>query len=332
MNKVKLFDILDDGSEVFKISLVEEPAVNIGMVYLSKDEKPKYISLSTNDEKHMVYACALRCNYPIYRYDGENEYYIRFTQKSVENLSKKFMINGFQNSWSTDHETDVTGLSVVESWIVTDLEKDKSRALGMDSDIGIGDWIVGCYVDNDEVWGRIKNGEFSGFSVEAFVDLQEVNKFNKNHNDNMEINENFWSTMKNVLLEALGKDVEVKEEIVDEVIEEKIEEVVDETIEDTIEEVKEEEIVEDVVEETIEDVKEEEIVEEVKEEINVDEYINKINELEAKVAELVGVNAELSAQNEKLSKQPSINKVNVEASKSEDKPSFLDFASGRIKY
>lgn len=321
MNKVKLYEIDENESEIFKISLVEEPAVNLSLVALSKQkEKPKFIALSTNEEKRMVYSCALRCNYPIYRFDGENEYYIKFSPKAVENLSRKFMVNGFQNSWSTDHLEDVNGLSVVESWIVTDVNLDKTKALNMDADIGIGDWIVGCYVDNDEVWERVKNNEFGGFSVEALCNLNEINKFKKDNK--MEINETFWDKMKEILFEALGKKEELSVEEPNEEV--NVEDAVEDVIEETIEEVKEEEtIVDEVIEEP---------VEETKDEINVEEYINKINELEAKVAELVGVNAELSKQNAELSKQPSAEKVNIEASKSDNKPSFLDFASGRIKY
>lgn len=327
MNKVKLYDILDDESEIFKISLVEDPAVNIGMVYLSKDER-KFIPFSTNEEKHIVYACVLRSDYPIYRFDGENEYYIRFSKKAVENLSKKFMINGFQNEWSTNHQKDVKGLSVVESWIVTDVEKDKTRALNMDSDIGVGDWIVGCYVNNDEVWERIKQGEFNGFSVEAFVDLEEVKKFNK---DNNMKNESLLEEIKNIIQECFKTNFVKKEE------DEKEKEIDDTPTDETKDEEKKEkcEVVDEI---PTEEVPTEAIVEEVVdtvEEISVDpqkdlqEIIDALqDEVNALKDEIEG----LKKENEKLSKQPSVKKLNVEASSDKKFPSFLDFASGKIKY
>lgn len=317
MRKVKLYDIDDDESEVFKISLVDEPAVNIGMVYLSEDKpKSQYISLST-DEKHMIYACALRCNYPIYRYDGENEYYIRFSQKTVESLARKFMQNGFQNEWSTDHSNDVDGLTVVESWIVSDSNMDKTKALNMDSDIGVGDWIVGCYVDNDDVWERVKNGDFGGFSVEAFCNLEEVKKFSS-INMEKENNVSFLEEIKNIILEtfaSLKKDEE-KEEKCEEstVVEEEL------PTEEVVEEVPTEEIVEEVIT----------VVEEVSEEPQEDLQAI-IDALQEEVDALKNENEELKKSNEQLSKTPSVKKINVEASSEKKYPSFLDFASGRVR-
>lgn len=319
MEKIRLYEVDGEESEVFKISIVEEPAVDSTMVYLS--EQKKYISLES-DEKRMVYSCALRPNFPIYRYDEScGEYYIKFTKEAVEKLSRKFLTNGYQASWSVDHKTDVDGITVTESWLKTDMNYDKSIALGLDKDLPIGTWFVGAHISNDEVWASVKEGKWGGFSVEAFCDLVEVNKFNKISKEDMntemlesvEVNDSFWDKLKAIIADALGGDKETAEEVVEEAKEETVdeepkeEEMAAETTEMPTEEPKEEEIVEEVVEEVVAVV--EETSEDPKEDLQAI-----VDELQAKVDALATENEELKKANEKLSKQPSVKKVSVEAS------------------
>lgn len=302
MGKIRLFEIDGEESEVFKISIVDVPAVDSTMVYLS--EQKRYISLES-EEKRMVYSCALRPDFPIYRYsETDGEYYIKFTKEAIEKLSRKFLSNGYQSSWSIDHQTDVEGVVVTESWLKSDMDYDKSIALGLDKDLPIGSWFVGAHISNDEVWESVKEGKWGGFSVEAFVDLIEVNKFNKIEKDNMEVNETFWSQMKQIICEALKPNKE--EEIVEETVELE-EETVEEEETPIAEEPQGEELVEEVVEEVVA------VVEEASEEPK-DDLQAIVDELQAKVDALVAENEELKKTNEKLSKQPSVNKVNVEAS------------------
>ena len=59
------------------------------------------------------------------------------------------------------------GLSLVESWIIEDSEKDKSRAYGLEHPVGT--WMVSMKVNNDEIWeGYVKEGKVKGFSIEGW--------------------------------------------------------------------------------------------------------------------------------------------------------------------
>ena len=181
------------------ISVVESPAIEEDFVAL-KDEQPK-IELKTIDkEKRILMGAALIPNKPIYRRNGEDEYYIYFSQDTVRKASELFFINGNQNKATLEHQIDITGLSVVESWIIEG-EQDKSKMYGMN--LPVGTWMVSMKVHNDEIWNDyVKNGRVKGFSIEGyFVDKVEASK-----QDPEELEaQSKLDNIKNVILEAIGK-------------------------------------------------------------------------------------------------------------------------------
>lgn len=171
--KIKKYYVNPENSNLLAMSVVESPAVESNFVYFSKQKVDKFIALENND-KHMLYGCALRPDFPIYRNDGDEEYYLEFSKDAVERLSRDFMINGFQSNFTEAHKKEVDGISITESWLKVDMEKDKSIALGLDADLPLGSWFVGGYCNNAEVWQKVKNGEYKGFSVEAIVNVDEM--------------------------------------------------------------------------------------------------------------------------------------------------------------
>ena len=153
------------------ISIVEAPAIEEDFVALKEQER---VELKTMDEdKRLLLGAALVPNKPIYRRSGDDEYYIYFSQDTVRKASELFFINGNQNKATLEHQIDITGLSVVESWIIEG-EQDKSKLYGMD--LPVGTWMVSMKVHNDEVWNDyVKEGKVKGFSIEGyFVDKVEA--------------------------------------------------------------------------------------------------------------------------------------------------------------
>lgn len=206
-NKIKRVKV-GINSETDAISLVTEPAIESDFVFLSKDKAIVKEAFS-NDEKHMVYGAVLRPDFPIYRNDGENEYYLEFTSESIERMARDYMMNYRQGNVTIQHEEYANEVFMVESWIKQDMDKDKSVSVGLDKSLPIGTWFCGFYVNNNDVWERIKSGELKGFSVEAMIDLEDFAKVKKE--DEFEMNESFWSKLKSIVNEALGKKEEKME-------------------------------------------------------------------------------------------------------------------------
>lgn len=207
VKKIKKYKVGID-SETEAISMVTEPAIESDFVFLSKDKAIVKEAFS-NDEKHMVYGAVLRPDFPIYRNDGENEYYLEFTSESIERMARDYMMNYRQWNVTIQHEEYANEVFMVESWIKQDMDKDKSVSVGLDKSLPIGTWFCGFYVNNNDVWERIKSGELKGFSVEAMIDLEDFAKVKKE--DEFEMNESFWSKLKSIVNEALGKKEEKME-------------------------------------------------------------------------------------------------------------------------
>ena len=168
--------LIDEGSlqaGIQAISVVESPAIEEDFVALKEEAR---VELKTIDkEKRLLMGAALIPNKPIYRRNGEDEYYIYFSQDTVRKASELFFINGNQNKATLEHQMDVQGTSVVESWIIEG-EQDKSRMYGME--LPVGTWMVSMKILNDELWeGYVKSGKVKGFSIEGyFVDKVEASK------------------------------------------------------------------------------------------------------------------------------------------------------------
>ena len=176
---MNMFELLIDEESlqagIQAISIVSAPAIEEDFVALKSNEQPKVELKTIDKEKRILMGAALIPNKPIYRRNGEDEYYIYFSQDTVRKASELFFINGNQNKATLEHQMDVQGTSVVESWIIEG-EQDKSRMYGMD--LPVGTWMVSMKILNDELWeGYVKSGKVKGFSIEGyFVDKVEASK------------------------------------------------------------------------------------------------------------------------------------------------------------
>ena len=204
-------------SETYAISLVESPAIEETLVAL-EEQKPIKVQLA-DEEKYMVYSAVLVPDKPIYRRNEDgDEFYIEFTKESIEKMSQEYLMNYRQNEITLDHATMANDITLVESWIKTDMYKDKSVAIGLSEDLPIGTWIAGLKVNQIDAWNRIKNGELKGFSVESMISLEEFSKQEQNDN-NMDITKTdemgFWNRMREILNEVFSNKKEDGVEPVD---------------------------------------------------------------------------------------------------------------------
>ena len=163
MDIVELFIDEEDAIGIEAISVVESPAIEEDFIALKNQE---FKLAEVDKEKRILMGAALIPNKPIYRRNEDNEYYIYFSRDTVRKASELFFINGNQNNSTLEHQVPLTGLSVVESWIV-ESEKDKTRHYNME--VPIGTWMVSMKVLNDEIWNDyVKTGKVKGFSIEGY--------------------------------------------------------------------------------------------------------------------------------------------------------------------
>ena len=168
MDTIELFineDNIKDGVEA--ISLVESPAIEENWVALNKH---KVEFKTVDEEKRIVVGLALVPDKEIYRRQGEHEFNIIFSKDTVKKASELYLKRLKNNNATLEHEKEIKGVSVIESWIVDDPKMDKSKLYGLNAVEGA--WVVTMKIDNDEVWNDVKGGKYLGFSIEGFFSDQ----------------------------------------------------------------------------------------------------------------------------------------------------------------
>ena len=166
-----IIDDKDETSGIDAVSVVSSPAIEENFIALNKHE----VELKKIDEeKRLLMGAALIPNKQIYRVnDKKEEYYIFFSVQTVRKASELFLKRSNQNNATYEHKNKLSGMSVVESWIIEDTKQDKSAKYGFE--LPVGTWMISMKVDNDEVWNDVKEGKVKGFSIEGyFADKYEM--------------------------------------------------------------------------------------------------------------------------------------------------------------
>lgn len=184
MNNIPVFEAYIDNIDcgIYKISLVDLPAVESDFVYFNKQDKVMKFNIE-NEEQRMVTGVIMRANFNIYRYDEEfGEYYIKYSPETIKIMAEKMMSDGTFNNINIMHMdgTDVEGVNMVELFI-KDTEKGINPA-NFD-DIENGSLFATYKINNDVIWDEIKNGTFRGFSLEGIFDIDKV-ELRKHNNNN----------------------------------------------------------------------------------------------------------------------------------------------------
>lgn len=148
------------------ISLVDMPAIEENFRLFGIEQL--YVFARMDQEKRVVSGPAMIPDKLIPRVNQKTGeiYDVYFTADDVEKTSQMFMQYQKQSSVNIQHEEFTKGVTVVESWIVTDPASDKSTAMGYE--LPAGTWMVSMKVEDPGVWELVKSGVVRGFSIEGF--------------------------------------------------------------------------------------------------------------------------------------------------------------------
>lgn len=93
--------------------------------------------------------------------DSQNEF---MTKEAVRETAYRFMYNNRNHQVDTDHDNELNGSIVVESFIARE----------GDPDFIADSWVVGVYVPDSDLWEKILNQELNGFSFEALEIIEDA--------------------------------------------------------------------------------------------------------------------------------------------------------------
>jgi len=241
-----------DGEDlgIEQIAFTDSPAVKVKGMAFSNVEKRFF----SDNLKYRVTAPAM-IPMEIYRRDDESgDYYVQFTEETIEQIYVKFMRDlQNRNVFNLEHDKEQSVPAyILESWIVENPKQDKAFTT-YNIEVPKGTLMLTAQVTDVDYYNELVKNEQVGFSIEGFLGMKlskHINRYNMNFPDGEHTIEGKIYVVKD------GEVTEIKdvvEEAMAEVTEEVTEEVAMEDTAVTEEEVVEEEVVEEeVVEEEVE--------------------------------------------------------------------------------
>ena len=168
--------VTDADTGMFKISLVDDPAVQSNFLAFDAAKRVPMYAVS-DEEKRLVLGVVMRADFPIFRRDtGFGEYYVLYKADQIRVMAEKYLAEGRQNAVNLMHEdgTDTDGVQMVQYFI-------KGKGINPDGfdEISDGSLFAEFHVVDDGIWAEIKAGTYKGFSLEGVFDLvpeQDVNE------------------------------------------------------------------------------------------------------------------------------------------------------------
>lgn len=202
---------------VYAISVVENPAMESQFIALSEQEKKESQSIKlaeVDDVKFLLAGVVLVPDRDVYRNQDGKEFNIRFSKDTIEEVANNFILEGYQGNSSLEHKDKLTGVSIVQSWVVKDVDNDTANAYGLPKeDIKEGSWIVLYKCDNKEVYNKALSGEIKGFSIDGLFSLEQVNlksEIEMTKEDLKNFKDEFFSLFKSELSKETTEKVDIK--------------------------------------------------------------------------------------------------------------------------
>ena len=173
---------------MFCISLVDDPAVESNFLAFSNDKEKEILTFSVNDEEQrIVTGLVMAANRPILRVYGDFVYYIMYDKDTINAMTERFLAAGFANNVDTMHNFEIEdGIYLRELYI-----KDTERGISPKGfeDVEEGSLFATYHIVNDEVWNKVKSGEFKGFSLAGVFQEVEMSKHEEPDETDVEENE-----------------------------------------------------------------------------------------------------------------------------------------------
>ena len=172
MDNLPLFDItLEDFEQgMYKISLVDKPAIEENFIYFNEVKK---IQMFSDQEKKEVVGPIMIPNKEILRFSPDmGYYYVRFTEETIQQIMYNYSKKGLFNAFGIDHAYDTEDVVMLEVWMK---ESDNDKSVDYGYNLPNGTVFVKAKIESDELFSAIKNGEVNGFSIEIKADIKPVN-------------------------------------------------------------------------------------------------------------------------------------------------------------
>lgn len=162
------------------VAFVDRPAIQRTFLAFRAAQAAPMAFTVASEERRIVSGPLMLADTPIYRRndyeDGTSEeFYVSFPPATIEAIVHKFFASRNQQNVNLMHDPalQVEGCTMFESFI-SDSRRGIAPMRGYE-DAPEGSWFGSFVVRNEDVWKSVKDGTFTGFSVEGlFTRVQET--------------------------------------------------------------------------------------------------------------------------------------------------------------
>jgi len=166
---MKLYELKveEDGvDEVFAISLVEAPAIEMDWIAFDKEE---VMFASVDKDQQMLIGPILIPDKKILRVDGEGQpYHVFLTKDTIKTVAQNYLMKKYTDKATLEHDKSIKGVHLVESWI-KEGKLDKSSRYGLN--VPEGTWMGMFKISDNNLWNDyVKTGKVKGFSIEGLFE------------------------------------------------------------------------------------------------------------------------------------------------------------------
>lgn len=160
----------EEGTGMFVVSLVDEPAVEVEWQLFSTVQEMFKIE---NEDRKIITGVVMLAETPIYRWDPTmGEYYIKYSKDTIEKMVQKYFKGGYQENVDEDHSFELIDGIELQQAFIKDTEKGIAP-VGFDK-VPDGSLFFTYKVTSDELWDKVKNGSWTGFSLAGAFSLVEM--------------------------------------------------------------------------------------------------------------------------------------------------------------
>lgn len=168
--KEAVFDKLDPEMGLKMVSLVSDPAIQIG--WIKFDEQTPIKLAIQNEEKRIIFTPVLIPDQKIYRNIGGEEFNLRFSAQTIEEVAMDWQQKNLSSSVDINHNQQlIEGVTFFETFLKS---SDRNPTQKGFEKLPEGTWFLTGKVNSDEVWVKIQSGEITGVSIDGLFKTAKV--------------------------------------------------------------------------------------------------------------------------------------------------------------
>ena len=158
----------DSETGVYGISLVDEPAIEVDWIKLSKELED--ILFSANKDKQMLFGPLLIPDKLILRRAQNGDLYnIVFDKDTIQTIADKYNESGDNKAFNFQHSNKKVDAVLLQNWITGATDKSQDYGFSLPE----GTWFGGVKVKDESFWlNEVKSEKVKGFSIEIKAETE----------------------------------------------------------------------------------------------------------------------------------------------------------------